>query len=181
MRQLSRDVSDEIEPIWSSDGSRIVYSSNQSGNWEIWEQGLSSGGNRQLTSAGGSGPLSLDDAQLLFIKTDQPGLWRLDRASGREALVLADYGPAAFRNSALASDGLYFAQSASGEPLQLVFFSFRNQTLKVVRALEGDRGVKEFLSRRGNCHLAGPRSSPGFECREERFRSLAKNEEGVRE
>ncbi|MCB9464636.1 MAG: PD40 domain-containing protein [Candidatus Eisenbacteria bacterium] len=39
----------EITPAWSPDGSRIVYSSNDSGTYDIWVRNLTSGETTQVT------------------------------------------------------------------------------------------------------------------------------------
>jgi TolB protein len=51
--RLTNDPSDNFTPAWSPDGSRIVWSSNRGGSYQLYIMDATTGGNVvQLTTAG---------------------------------------------------------------------------------------------------------------------------------
>jgi len=74
----------EVAPVFSPDGSEVLFGSDRSGKWQIWsaERG------EPLTSDGGYvGRFSKDGTALYFTKFDSPGLHRRDVKSGAETKV----------------------------------------------------------------------------------------------
>jgi Tol biopolymer transport system component/DNA-binding winged helix-turn-helix (wHTH) protein len=81
---IAPSFGNEVAPVFSPDGSEVLFGSDRSGKWQIWsaERG------EPLTSDGGYvGRFSKDGATLYFTKFDAPGLYRRDLKSGTETKV----------------------------------------------------------------------------------------------
>ncbi|HEY4359977.1 MAG TPA: hypothetical protein VGN17_03365 [Bryobacteraceae bacterium] len=84
--QLTSDPAWDAFPLWSPDGSRIVFTSNRRGVFDLYEKPLNGPGAEELfyKSAEGKGPTSWspDGRFLLFYSIGQPTHLRLLAASG---------------------------------------------------------------------------------------------------
>lgn len=98
---------------WMADGSGIIYSSKQSGDWQLWQLDLKTAASKQLTQQGGySGYLVKD--QLYFSKFHQDGLFVLGLTSGEEQLLIADFNKINWLNWSLSNDQVYYYQPDQG-------------------------------------------------------------------
>lgn len=98
---------------WIADGSGLVYSSKQSGDWQLWHLDLTTAVSVQLTRQGGySGYLS--NGQLYFSKFHQDGLFQLDVATGTEQLLIASFNKINWLNWRLMEDTIYYYQPEQG-------------------------------------------------------------------
>jgi Tol biopolymer transport system component len=63
-RQVTKASSADVTPSWSRDGRWIYFSSNRSGQWQVWKvapDGEEAGSARQVTRRGGFAPTELID------------------------------------------------------------------------------------------------------------------------
>lgn len=98
---------------WMDDGTGIIYSSKQSGDWQLWQLDLTTATSTQLTQQGGySGYLVKD--QLYFSKFHQDGLFVLNLASGEEQLLIADFNKINWLNWSLSDGQIYYYQPDQG-------------------------------------------------------------------
>jgi Tol biopolymer transport system component len=101
LRQLTRTPGqDDCNPVWSPDGSKVLFTSDRSGTPELWVMDATGNGVRQLTtgqSAGNEPPdWSPDGRRIAYIQAD--GVWIMD-ADGHNPRRLTqapgtDYAPA---------------------------------------------------------------------------------------
>ncbi len=95
-RRLTSEPGDDGLPRFSRDGAAIVFSSNRTGNYQLWEMPATGGAARRLRSNAAKeyqADLSPDGRRLAFL-SDADGaesLWIMDRASG-DARVLVRHG-----------------------------------------------------------------------------------------
>ena len=90
-RQLTHDVRDGSAPVWTDDGTRIVFSSARAGSRTLWQILASGGEPEPLTTGAGEDDapdLSADGTRLVF--TNVRNSWRLVVAepSGAEQTLL---------------------------------------------------------------------------------------------
>lgn len=98
---------------WMEDGTGIIYSSKQSGDWQLWQLDLKTAASKQLTQQGGySGYLVKD--QLYFSKFHQDGLFVLNITSGEEQLLIADFNKINWLNWHLSDGQIYYYQPDQG-------------------------------------------------------------------
>lgn len=91
----------------------IIYSSNQSGQWQLWQYQRATGQHHQLTANGGySGRMS--GQYLYYSKFTSDGLYRKKLADGEEELVIVDFNRINWLNWQLIDDVIYFYRPNSG-------------------------------------------------------------------
>lgn len=83
-------------PAWSPDGSRIVFMSNVSGNWDVWTVSPNGGSPERLTDDPADDGLpvySPDGSKIAFVsqRGGQWGIWEMD-ANGENETKLFDLG-----------------------------------------------------------------------------------------
>ncbi len=88
-KPLLRDRFHNLSPSVSPDGKKVVYSSDLSGNYDIWEMDLSTLEKRQLTDFNGldtDPKWSPDGKLILFVSTrdGQTGIWKMTVDQGKD-------------------------------------------------------------------------------------------------
>ncbi len=117
-------------PMWSGDGTRVYYMSDQGGAENLWEKSIKSGAPRQVTQFHDGRVLwpsiSYDGKTIVFERNF--GIWKLDTATGKTAPIEITRRGATgtpgvshlsmtnqFRDLVLAPDGRKLAFTAHGE------------------------------------------------------------------
>ncbi|MBV1907790.1 MAG: winged helix-turn-helix domain-containing protein [Kangiellaceae bacterium] len=62
---------------WSFDGRAVFYSSEKSGQWQIWKYSFESGKHQQITQQGGYSAKQAKNGDLYLSRIHEPGLWLL--------------------------------------------------------------------------------------------------------
>jgi len=78
--QLTSDPSWDVQPAYSPDGSRVAFSSNRGGNWNIWVVNLNARSPIQITDEPGDEvhpSWSADGKQLVYCRLPPRGQWEL--------------------------------------------------------------------------------------------------------
>ncbi len=92
---------------WADD-ERFIFSSDKTGEWQLWLMRLGTGEQTQLTEKGGySGKLNAQ-GNLYFSKLHQEGLWMLDSKSNEERLLIDDFSRVNWMNWELTRQAIYF-------------------------------------------------------------------------
>jgi Tol biopolymer transport system component/DNA-binding winged helix-turn-helix (wHTH) protein len=88
-RVTEGESANSLAPVFSSDGREILFGSDRSGTWQIWKTSAEEKGPTECVTRNGGydARMSRDGRRLYFTKYDRSGLFRLDIASGEEALV----------------------------------------------------------------------------------------------
>ncbi|HUV14928.1 MAG TPA: hypothetical protein VMY18_14925, partial [Acidobacteriota bacterium] len=115
VRRMADSESEDVLPYWSSDGQFIYFSSNRTGESQVWKTPFGPRGDEairpaiQVTQKGGFRPIeSFDGKYLYYLKyrADQR-IWRMEVEGGEEVLV-SESIDAWWPNWDLARDGIYF-------------------------------------------------------------------------
>ena len=95
------------------DNNSLIYSSNKSGDWQLWRYQLQGSAHQQLTTQGGYSGYQAAD-KLYYSKFHQDGLWQLDLASGEEQLLMADFDKVNWLNWQLQGESIVYYQPGAG-------------------------------------------------------------------
>lgn len=125
-RRITGDPFDDVHAQFSRDGQWLYFSSNRSGQREIWKMNVERADVMQVTQHNGLyAEESLDGRDLYFTRGDTLGIWKMPLAGGTPSLVVADLSPNAWGNWTLAADGLYFTQQSTKA---IAFYDFGTGT-----------------------------------------------------
>lgn len=106
---LIEDEFINVKPSWSVDGSSLFFSSNRSGDWQIWKKSATGDGLEQLTKNGGRVARAISDTHILFTKLDQAGLWLLEIDTQMESLFVPELSVNDNDNWSVSGDFAYYA------------------------------------------------------------------------
>jgi Tol biopolymer transport system component/DNA-binding winged helix-turn-helix (wHTH) protein len=136
LRCLSDDYRDGF-PSWSRDGRAIYFTSNRSGNWQVWRREISTGKETQITQHGGVAAFESYDAKTLYYsKFDRGGLWKVPVGGGQELLVTDSLHLGYWGHYAVTDNGLYLVDAdAKGGPA-LMYYNFQTRRLSPILTLE---------------------------------------------
>jgi len=116
-RRLTDEPRGDGMPRWTSDGKRIVFNSERTGEWQLWEMNADGGALRRLRTNDArefqSDP-SPDDREIAFLSyiEGHEKLFVMTRASG-VARVLVDHGDAILGNPHWSPDGKQITYSSN--------------------------------------------------------------------
>ncbi|MEO1368662.1 MAG: hypothetical protein AAFX50_15925, partial [Acidobacteriota bacterium] len=116
---------------WSADGASVYRLEVTDGSPEVWRIRLDDGDRRQVTRCGARSAQESPDGEALFLtRLHTPGLWRVELdGDGQPTKLLDDFPGFAWTSSDRgiysyeareAAPGIYFRESAVGEPVLVV-------------------------------------------------------------
>ena len=124
-------MADNVIPSWSHDGHWVYFASNLRNGFQIWRVGINDGvvqpkSSIQITWNGGYTAFeSMDGRELLYTKTNQPGIWATTLENGHERAVWRGPGPDYWSNWAVAKDGIFFLAPEEGAPPEIEFLDLK--------------------------------------------------------
>jgi Tol biopolymer transport system component len=109
-RRLTDGRTDDGLPRWTPDGRSVIYSSNRSGNWQLWQVPAEGGEPRRLRANGcteSQADLSPDGQTLAFLSNcgGPQSLWLMTLATGAERLLVRQGARTVFGNPDWNRDG----------------------------------------------------------------------------
>ena len=127
---------DKGVPNWSRDGKSLYFSSaDQSGTFQIWRVPFKGGSPVQVTRNGGVYAIESDDGRFLYyVKSDQPGVWKMPLDGGEETRVLDQ--PRGWCNWQLVPTGIYFLNESFKPNGRIGFFDFATSETTPIFSLE---------------------------------------------
>jgi serine/threonine protein kinase len=142
--RLTDSDADEAVPTWSLDGKAILFTSNRTGQYQIWRRPLG-GPARQITQKGGFIGFESRDGFLYYVKSRDAGsgIWRQPVEGGAETVVIPGLPPLLWSFWALQAKGIFFVDAAgsNGELVSTLNFRSFGGTAKVVTRLENLRRI----------------------------------------
>jgi Tol biopolymer transport system component len=94
--RVTNDPEEDRQPIWHTDGKRIIYTSVRAGIYQICEAYLDGRPPQQLTSGEGNrfiADVSADGTKLLYLGSKEDSdIWRVKIDTGKEDEMTADPG-----------------------------------------------------------------------------------------
>jgi Tol biopolymer transport system component len=138
-RSLTNETSDNTLPSWSHDGRWIYFTSNRTGQWQVWRMPSQGGEPIQLTKQGGFGAFESSAGDYVYYaKTpSEADIWRLPAAGGPESPVSPRIHVHEWKDWALVDSGIFLRSERSQDPRAVLrFFDFATATLKNVTLFE---------------------------------------------
>jgi serine/threonine-protein kinase len=78
-RQRLTDNGNDLRPVWTPDGTSVVFMSSRDGNWEVYRLNLLTGDDTRLTTNGAQDglPAVSPDGKWVAFASDRGGYWRI--------------------------------------------------------------------------------------------------------
>jgi len=100
-------------PSFSSDGATLYFTSDKSGDWQIWCLKFQNQNVIQITKNGGYQVKTSEvNEKLYFTKYRKRGIWQLDFKSGEEKQIVSDVSRSS--NFKVCSDSVYYVLETDG-------------------------------------------------------------------
>jgi len=132
----SGDFENDV-PSWSRDGASIYFSSNRTGDWQVWRRELSSGKDTQITRNGGLAAFeSYDVKTLYYSKFDRPGVWATPVDGGNEKLISGALHLGYWGGFAVTAGGIYLLDADAIPRPTIMYYDFQTQRVSPVIKLE---------------------------------------------
>jgi serine/threonine protein kinase len=145
LTRLTSSQSEDVVPTWSRDGREIYYTSNSTGQNQIWKLPAAGGPSKQITQAGGFVAYEGPDGFLYYVKSRDAssGIWRKPIEGGAESAVVPGIRPVFWSFWALQGNGIYFvdASGPNGELVSNLNFQRFGGPPKLIAHLENLRRI----------------------------------------
>jgi len=132
---LTSDSAHERPTCWSADGSRLYFSRQERGSWQIWSM-ADDGSDRRLVTDRGLEALAETDGGrgLVFLRQQEPSIRRLDLGTGDETELVGPQLMARWLDQQVVEGGV-FAVDRRPEGATLVHLDFASGMVEAVRPL----------------------------------------------
>ncbi len=133
-RRLTENAGRNSAPVWSADGTKIYFTSNRTGEDQIWKIPASGGEAVQITKQGAFESFAAPDGKTVFYtKQIKPAeLWQVPANGGAEQ-NLPEFTRAGFTGSwTITQTGIYFLARTTEQFLVIKFYDFAGK--KVVES-----------------------------------------------
>ncbi|MDO6426366.1 winged helix-turn-helix domain-containing protein [Thalassotalea sp. 1_MG-2023] len=110
---FSKQHKSYVSNYFSDQADNIIYSSNKSGQWQLWLFDRASKKHQQITQNGGYSGRVINNT-LYFTKYSRDGLWTKNLSGQEEQLLLKDFSLLNWLNWQLVGDHIYFYRADSG-------------------------------------------------------------------
>jgi Tol biopolymer transport system component len=132
----SGDYENEV-PRWSRDGLSIYFSSNRTGEWQIWRRDMATGRETQITQHGGISAFeSSDRATLYYANLESGGLWQRPVAGGPEERISDALHLGYWGGFAVTDAGIYLLDADAAPRPSIVYYDFKTRKTKPVLTLD---------------------------------------------
>jgi Tol biopolymer transport system component len=122
-RKLIGSKGQDAVASFSRDGKWIYFTSDRTGEFQIWRMPAQGGEAVQLTHRGGRVARESTDGQYLYVATlprdGRCTLWRMSPSGGDETLILESVWPFAWD---LIKNGIYYEDLPSSDGVRAIYF-----------------------------------------------------------
>ena len=139
-RNFHAVVADQFQnsvPRWSRDGQSIYFTSNRSGDWQLWKIDLRSGQKTRITDQGGISAFeSYDGSSLYYAKREFGGIFRRPLPGGPEVRVTNGLHLGYWGAFALTESGIYLLDAQAETSGTIYYYDIRTGRSNPVLPLE---------------------------------------------
>jgi Tol biopolymer transport system component/DNA-binding winged helix-turn-helix (wHTH) protein len=128
---------EDIVPSWSRDGASIYFSSNRTGNYQVWRRELASGREVQITRNGGFAAFeSCDGKMIYYSRLEGGGIWKAPIEGGPEERITETLHRGYWGHFAVTKTGLYLLDADAKPSPAISYYNFQTQRLTRVLTLQ---------------------------------------------
>jgi Tol biopolymer transport system component/DNA-binding winged helix-turn-helix (wHTH) protein len=116
---------DNVVPSWSHDSKSVYFSSNRTGQWQLWRRDLNSGSEVQLTWNGGFNAIESPDGNYLYYVRDlsKTSIWRMPMHGNQmEESIVPALGTEMWGSWTVSRSNLYYLQRVSAASTKAVLY-----------------------------------------------------------
>jgi Tol biopolymer transport system component/DNA-binding winged helix-turn-helix (wHTH) protein len=128
-RNFHAVIADQYEnfvPRWTRDGRSIYFTSNRSGDWQLWKLDLASGQKTRITDQGGISAFeSYDGSMLYYAKRESGGIFRRPLSGGPEVRVIDGLHVRYWGAFAVTENGIYYLDTEATPRPTIFYFDLR--------------------------------------------------------
>lgn len=143
-KTLLQDGYEYRNPVWAKEENTILFSSNRSGNWEIWQYNYVTGDKIKLTHDGAKFGMFGDNSLLYYTKPNMPGLWTVSRDGSSELKILEDIATDDWGNWIAKDGGIYYITRESDA--DYIYFWNGIESTKIATYARGSIKINRSLS-----------------------------------
>jgi Tol biopolymer transport system component len=131
-------------PSWGIDDSSIFMTSNQTGDWQIWQSSLDSLKPKIVTQSGGIvAQQTANSADLYLSKFHKPGIWKLNLETLEESLVVSEVNQSSWYEWYATEHGIYYVKhKETGDTIR--YFDFEQKEDKQLWQHEDYKDINFF-------------------------------------
>jgi len=124
-------------PSWSRDGKSIYFTTNSTGDWQVWRRELASGMERQITQQGGYAAFEAYDGQTLYYTHYAGGgIWTAPINGGAEEQITEAPHHGYWGHFAVVDSGVYFLDSDAKSGPEILFYDFHTRRANPILTLK---------------------------------------------
>jgi Tol biopolymer transport system component len=124
-------------PSWSRDGASIYFTSDRTGNAQVWKRDLASGQEEQLTRQGGFAAFeSYNGKTLYYSRFEGGGIWRVPIGGGPEERITEGLHLGYWGDFAVTETGLYLLDVDVNPGPTILYYDFQTRQLTPVLRLK---------------------------------------------
>ncbi|GLX79822.1 hypothetical protein tinsulaeT_31620 [Thalassotalea insulae] len=125
--------------VYFANQEQLIFSSDYSGDWQIWQLDINNGQVSQLTTSGGySAQGDPNDGYLYLTKFNAVGLYRLNLATKEEQLIIGDFPRTSWKKWQLRAGTIYYMNER-----HIMAFDIKRETNQTVMSY-GERAQVLF-------------------------------------
>lgn len=131
---ITNEPSNEVLPSWSRDGRFIYFSTDRTGQWEIFRKDVTGGGTVRVTQHGGFAAFESPDGRFVYYtKRSEPGgVWRKPVMEDGEEELLAPLQENFWGQWAIGRRSLFYLQVSAEGQRQIVRMDLATRQRKVL-------------------------------------------------